>query len=147
MVGPVCESADVLAKRRRLPLLQAGDLVALRTAGAYGMAMASQYNARPRPRAPAPSPGDDGPSPGEWRTPPLWGVADSAPYMHDGRAANLEQAIVMHGGHVVESQGVRELFAHPQHPYTRGLLQSIPRLESPPKQRLPVIEWEPEAAI
>lgn len=49
VVGPVCESADVLAKRRKLPLLHAGDLVALRTAGAYGMAMASQYNARPRP--------------------------------------------------------------------------------------------------
>jgi diaminopimelate decarboxylase len=49
VVGPVCESADVLAKRRRLPPLAAGDLVVLRTAGAYGMAMASQYNARPRP--------------------------------------------------------------------------------------------------
>jgi diaminopimelate decarboxylase len=49
LVGPVCESADVLAKRRRLPPLQSGDLVVLRTAGAYGMAMASQYNARPRP--------------------------------------------------------------------------------------------------
>jgi diaminopimelate decarboxylase len=49
VVGPVCESADVLAKRRRLPPLATGDLVVLRTAGAYGMAMASQYNARPRP--------------------------------------------------------------------------------------------------
>jgi diaminopimelate decarboxylase len=49
VVGPVCESADVLAKRRRLPPLQPGDLLVLRTAGAYGMAMASQYNARPRP--------------------------------------------------------------------------------------------------
>jgi diaminopimelate decarboxylase len=49
IVGPVCESADVLAKRRRLPPLATGDLVVLRTAGAYGMAMASQYNARPRP--------------------------------------------------------------------------------------------------
>jgi len=49
VVGPVCESADVLAKRRRLPPLEGGDLVVLRTAGAYGMAMASQYNARPRP--------------------------------------------------------------------------------------------------
>ncbi len=49
LVGPVCESADVLAKRRRLPPLKSGDLVVLRTAGAYGMAMASQYNARPRP--------------------------------------------------------------------------------------------------
>jgi diaminopimelate decarboxylase len=49
VVGPVCESADVLAKRRRVSPLRTGDLVVLRTAGAYGMAMASQYNARPRP--------------------------------------------------------------------------------------------------
>jgi diaminopimelate decarboxylase len=49
VVGPVCESSDVLAKQRELPPLHAGDLIALRTAGAYGMAMASQYNARPRP--------------------------------------------------------------------------------------------------
>ncbi len=49
VVGPVCESADVLARDRQLPLLQAGDRVALMTAGAYGMSMASNYNARPRP--------------------------------------------------------------------------------------------------
>src|SRR5262249_52691514 len=49
VVGPVCESADVLARQRRLPPLETGDLIAIRTAGAYGMAMASQYNARPRP--------------------------------------------------------------------------------------------------
>lgn len=34
----------------------------------------------------------------EWRTPPLWGVADSAPYLHDGRAGSLEEAILWHGG-------------------------------------------------
>jgi CxxC motif-containing protein (DUF1111 family) len=34
----------------------------------------------------------------EWRTPPLWGVRDSAPYLHDGRAETLEQAIAFHGG-------------------------------------------------
>ena len=34
----------------------------------------------------------------EWRTPPLWGVADSAPYLHDGRAATLEEAIKLHTG-------------------------------------------------
>ncbi len=49
VVGPVCESADVLARDRELPALQAGDRVALMTAGAYGMSMASNYNARPRP--------------------------------------------------------------------------------------------------
>jgi CxxC motif-containing protein (DUF1111 family) len=40
----------------------------------------------------------DGPMASEWRTPPLWGVADSAPYMHDGRAKTLEDAIKLHGG-------------------------------------------------
>ena len=34
----------------------------------------------------------------EWRTPPLWGLRDSAPYLHDGRAATLEEAIELHGG-------------------------------------------------
>ena len=34
----------------------------------------------------------------EWRTPPLWGVRDSAPYLHDGRAAKIAQAITLHGG-------------------------------------------------
>jgi CxxC motif-containing protein (DUF1111 family) len=50
---------------------------------------------------PAPLPdgsSGEGPSPGEWRTPPLWGVADSAPYLHDGRAATQEEAIQLHGG-------------------------------------------------
>jgi CxxC motif-containing protein (DUF1111 family) len=39
----------------------------------------------------------------EWRTPPLWGVADSAPYMHDGRAATLEDAIFRHAGQGAKS--------------------------------------------
>ncbi len=34
----------------------------------------------------------------EWRTPPLWGVRDSGPYLHDGRADTLEQAVAFHGG-------------------------------------------------
>lgn len=38
------------------------------------------------------------PTPGEWRTAPLWGVADSAPYLHDGRAVTLSEAIEQHGG-------------------------------------------------
>jgi CxxC motif-containing protein (DUF1111 family) len=51
------------------------------------------------PPVPIPDgPPDRGPSAAEWRTPPLWGVADSAPYMHDGRAETLEQAIQLHGG-------------------------------------------------
>ena len=38
------------------------------------------------------------PAPTEWRTAPLWGVASSAPYLHDGRAAGLDEAIRLHGG-------------------------------------------------
>jgi diaminopimelate decarboxylase len=48
VVGPICESGDVLAKDRRLPKIQEGDLLAVLNAGAYGFAMSSQYNARPR---------------------------------------------------------------------------------------------------
>jgi diaminopimelate decarboxylase len=48
VVGPVCESGDFLAKDRRLPPVQSGDLLATFSAGAYGMAMASNYNGRPR---------------------------------------------------------------------------------------------------
>jgi CxxC motif-containing protein (DUF1111 family) len=39
----------------------------------------------------------------EWRTPPLWGVRDSGPYLHDGRADSLEQAIALHGGEAARS--------------------------------------------
>jgi diaminopimelate decarboxylase len=49
IVGPVCESADVLGTDRRLPILQRGDRVIVFNAGAYGMSMASNYNSRPRP--------------------------------------------------------------------------------------------------
>jgi diaminopimelate decarboxylase len=48
VVGPICESGDFLAKERPLPPCQAGDLLAVMSAGAYGFAMASNYNARPR---------------------------------------------------------------------------------------------------
>jgi diaminopimelate decarboxylase len=47
VVGPVCESADFLAKERRLAARE-GDLLAIMSAGAYGMAMSSNYNSRPR---------------------------------------------------------------------------------------------------
>ena len=47
IVGPVCESGDYLAQNRDLPPLSAGDLVMIRSAGAYGAVMASSYNTRP----------------------------------------------------------------------------------------------------
>ena len=48
VVGPVCESGDFLAKARNLPPVRRGDLLAVFSAGAYGMSMASNYNARCR---------------------------------------------------------------------------------------------------
>ncbi len=47
IVGPVCESGDTFAKGRMMPPLAAGDLVAFRSAGAYGAVMSSEYNTRP----------------------------------------------------------------------------------------------------
>lgn len=47
IVGPVCESGDTFAKQRLMPPLQSGDLVAFRSAGAYGAVMSSEYNSRP----------------------------------------------------------------------------------------------------
>lgn len=47
VVGPVCESGDTFAKERLLPPMTAGDLVAFRSAGAYGAVMSSEYNTRP----------------------------------------------------------------------------------------------------
>ena len=49
IVGPVCESADVLGHGRSMSPLEQGDLLAVKSAGAYGMSMASSYNSRCRP--------------------------------------------------------------------------------------------------
>src|SRR5262249_41822068 len=57
--------------------------------GGMGMAMAAHQFKRPT----------SGPASRlEWRTPPLWGFRDSAPYLHDGRARTLDQAVSFHGG-------------------------------------------------
>jgi diaminopimelate decarboxylase len=49
IVGPICESGDFFAKDRKLPVLKRGDLVCVFSAGAYGYAMASNYNSHPKP--------------------------------------------------------------------------------------------------
>lgn len=51
VVGPVCESADTFGKYIELPETQRGDLIAIRSAGAYGESMASRYNLRELPRS------------------------------------------------------------------------------------------------
>ena len=54
-------------------------------------------------------------------------------------AEMCDAVVVMYAGKVAEQRRVEELFAHPRHPYTMGLLASIPRLESPRKVKLRVI--------
>ena len=49
LVGPICESGDFLALDRDLPAVRENDLLAVKSAGAYGFAMASRYNSRPLP--------------------------------------------------------------------------------------------------
>jgi peptide/nickel transport system ATP-binding protein len=68
---------------------------------------------------------------------------------HDlGVVAGLcEQVHVMYSGRVVESADRRELFAHPQHPYTNGLLASVPRLDQPKGLRLEPIAGSPRDTI
>ena len=48
-MGPICESGDFFARDRELAAVKEGDLLAILDAGAYGMALASNYNTRPRP--------------------------------------------------------------------------------------------------
>ena len=54
-------------------------------------------------------------------------------------AQNCDRVVVMYAGRVVESAGVKELFANPRHAYTKALLSSMPRLEYPRKSHLPTI--------
>ena len=56
----------------------------------------------PRRRPEVPLPARTIPLPEEWKTPPLWGVADSAPYFHDGGSPTLEAAILRHQGDAEE---------------------------------------------
>lgn len=59
-------------------------------------------------------------------------------------AEMCDRVVVMHRGRILEQKSVEELFARPEHPYTQGLLRSLPRLDSPPKQPLPTLDWDPE---
>jgi CxxC motif-containing protein (DUF1111 family) len=81
----------------------------------YGALLAGA-DARPPVPARAMDPGRSGPATdAEWRTPPLWGLRDSAPYLHDGRAASIEEAILMHAGEGLPSaQRYRQLAARDQ---------------------------------
>ncbi len=86
------------------------------------------YNEPPRPRPKEQGPNQKGPLPDEWRTPPLWGVADSAPYLHDGRAATLKDAILQHGG---QGQSSRNRFEGLSPPRQEQVLAFLKTLRAP----------------
>ncbi len=65
----------------------------------------------------------------EWRTPPLWGLRDSAPYMHDGRAETVLEAIAMHDG---ESAGTRDRFLQLPLADRHAVLAFLDTLVAPP---------------
>lgn len=60
-------------------------------------------------------------------------------------AEMCDRVIVMHGGKIVETASVDDIFAKPHHPYTQGLLRSMPTLDSAPKTPLPTLDWDPTA--
>ena len=71
---------------------------------------------------------DDHPLPDEWKTPPLWGVADSAPYFHDGAAATLEMAIFRHHG---DATNVTKAFEILSGDDQRAVVQFLKSLKAP----------------
>jgi CxxC motif-containing protein (DUF1111 family) len=80
----------------------------------------------PLPDVPFPA---DEAKPSEWKTPPLWGVADSAPYMHDGAAPTLKAAILRHNG---DGKGVTEAFRKLSAPDQEAVLAFLRTLKAPP---------------
>jgi oligopeptide transport system ATP-binding protein len=58
-------------------------------------------------------------------------------------ARYADHVAVMYGGRIIEQAPAEQLYANPQHPYTRGLLASVPRLDSDTSQRLVPIEGQP----
>ena len=61
----------------------------------------------------------------QWRTPPLWGVAISAPYLHDGRAPTLQDAILAHGGEAVNARRAFELSTSRERQNLLAFLESL----------------------
>jgi mono/diheme cytochrome c family protein len=84
-------------------------------------------NGPPPPNFPTVS--ENHPKPTEWKTPPLWGVADSAPYLHDGSARTLHEAITQHGGGARSvADAYRKLAAADQ----EALVAFLKTLKAPP---------------
>jgi len=62
-------------------------------------------------------------------------------------AGQADRVVVMYAGRVVEAGGVRQVFRHPEHPYTAGLLGSLPRLDQRGRRRLARIPGQPPSLV
>jgi CxxC motif-containing protein (DUF1111 family) len=89
----------------------------------------SNYDSTPPPQLQLPSRPESEPGPHEWKTPALWGVADSAPYMHDGSAATLRDAIAAHRG---DAKNVTRNFLALRGEEQAALLSFLGTLKAPP---------------
>lgn len=85
-----------------------------------------RYGPPPLPDRPRPK---DLPPPEEWKTPPLWGVADSAPYFHDGGAATLQAAILRHRG---DAKVVTEVYQKLGQADQQAVVSFLKTLKAPP---------------
>ena len=90
------------------------------------------YGNDPPPQLNLPSRPDTEPKPEEWKTPALWGVADSAPYLHDGSAATLKDAIQRHGG---DARAVRDRYKALSGDEQAAVLAFLGTLKAPPDAR------------
>jgi CxxC motif-containing protein (DUF1111 family) len=70
----------------------------------------------------------------EWKTSPLWGVRDSYPYLHDGRALTLEDAILQHGG---EAERAAAAFQKADPHRRQDLISFLETLQAPPSAEVP----------
>lgn len=61
----------------------------------------------------------------EWRTPPLWGLRDSAPYLHDGRAATIAKAVAFHGGEGMAAEQAYRGLSEPEREEVELFLQTL----------------------
>jgi CxxC motif-containing protein (DUF1111 family) len=73
---------------------------------------------------------EDHPRSDEWKTPPLWGVADSAPYFHDGGSTTLLHAVLRHGG---DARPVTEAFKKQTKQDQEALIAFLETLKAPPE--------------
>ncbi len=88
-----------------------------------------EYAVGPSPLFGLPARPDGDPKPNEWKTPALWGVADSAPYLHDGSAPTLHDAILRHGG---DARSVRDKYNTLDPGDRAALLAFLGTLKAPP---------------